>query len=354
MKARYILFAASALGLAGCSANTGMNSAATTAAVPTLELAATGETVPVGTVARDAADDPAIWRNPDDPAKSLVIGTDKRAGLYVFGMDGSKKSFLPEGELNNVDLREVMIDGRKTVLVGASIRNDLNNAHIGLYRLEADSAELNLLGKFPAGAGEAYGFCFGRDSGDEVFAYMITKAGNVRELKLSFAMGVPNATIMREHKLTTQPEGCVVDDRTGRLYVGEENAAIWMYDLNADAFVPHRFADVNGRELVADVEGLALAPKGKNGGYLVASSQGDNAYVLYDLLTGAYVNRFRLIDGAVDGTSETDGIEVILGDFGPQYPDGLMVVQDGDNGNRTQNFKYVSWRKVLEALEGSE
>jgi len=61
-----------------------------------------------------------------------------------------------------------------------------------------------------------------------------------------------------------------------------------------------------------------------------------------------------LIDDAVDGTSETDGIEVILGDFGPQYPDGLTVVQDGDNGNRTQNFKYVSWRKVLEALEGSE
>ena len=111
---------------------------------------------------------------------------------------------------------------------------------------------------------------------------------------------------------------------------------------------------MNGVELVADVEGLALAPTGANGGYLVASSQGDNAYVLYDLVTGAYVNRFRLVDGLVDGTSETDGIEVMLGGFGPGYPAGLMVVQDGDNGNQTQNFKYISWRKVLEALEGSE
>lgn len=354
MKTKNILIAASALGLAGCSANAGMNASPSGSEVPTLELAATGETVPVGTVARDAADDPAIWRNRDDPAKSLVIGTDKRAGLYVFGMDGSQKSFLPEGELNNVDLREVMIGGHKTVLVGASIRNDLKNAHIGLYRLDTTTAELQPLGKFPAGAGEAYGFCFGQDSGGEVFAYMIGKAGDVRELKLSFAGGVPNALTTREHKLATQPEGCVVDDRTGRLYVGEENVAIWLFDLNADAFVPQRFANVNGRELVADVEGLALAPEGENGGYLVASSQGDNAYVLYDLVTGAYVNRFRLVDGAVDGTSETDGIEVMPGDFGPQYPGGLMVVQDGDNGNQTQNFKYVSWRDVVEAVEGSE
>ncbi len=354
MRTRDILLAASALGLAGCASQGGSNFVARAAAVPTLELMATGETVPVGTTARDAADDPAIWRDAEDPAKSLIIGTDKRAGLYVFGMDGSKKSFLPEGELNNVDLREVMIDGRKTILVGASIRNDPTAAQIGLYQLDPVSAELELLGKYPAGAGEAYGFCFGQDSGGETFAYMITKAGNVREMKLSFAGGVPNATITREHKLTTQPEGCVVDDRTGRLYVGEENAAIWIYDLNADAFVPQRFADVNGRELVADVEGLALAPEGEHGGYLVASSQGDNAYVLYDLVTGDYVNRFRLVDGAVDGTSETDGIEVMPGDFGPQYPDGLMVVQDGDNGNQTQNFKYISWRDVVEAVDGSK
>ncbi len=353
MRMAKFLLAVSAVGLSACSAQTGIETSGA-AGVPTLELVATGETVPVGTTARDAADDPAIWRNAADPAKSLVIGTDKRAGLYVFGMDGAKKSFLPEGELNNVDLREVTIDGRQTVLVGASIRNDRDNAYIGLYTLDTESAELTPLGKYPAGAGEAYGFCFGQDTAGETFAYMITKAGNVREMKLSFAGGVPNASVRREHKLTTQPEGCVVDDRIGRLYVGEENAAIWLYDLNADAFVPQRFADVNGRELVADVEGLALAPSGDNGGYLVASSQGDNAYVLYDLVTGAYVNRFRLVDGVVDGTSETDGIEVMPGDFGPQYPDGLMVVQDGDNGDQTQNFKYVSWRDVVEAVDGSK
>ncbi len=37
------------------------------------QVAAVAETDPVDT-ANDAADDPAIWRNPRDTAKSLVIG----------------------------------------------------------------------------------------------------------------------------------------------------------------------------------------------------------------------------------------------------------------------------------------
>ena len=244
----------------------------------------------------------------------------------------------------------IMINGKKTVLVGASIRNDPANAHIGLYRLDSETAELEALGKYPAGPGEAYGFCFGRDSGGEVFAYMIEKSGFVRELTLSFIGGTATSKITREYKLGTQPEGCVVDDRTGRLYVGEENVGIWLFDLDADNFEPQRFANINGRELVADVEGLALAPDGENGGYLVASSQGDSAYTLYDLVTGAYINRFRLIDSAIDGTSDTDGIEIILGDFGPAFPAGLMVAQDGSNEAGTQNFKLISWSKIKAAV----
>lgn len=332
--------------LAGCATSSGPVSPT----VPTLSLQADAETVPVGTTNQDAADDPAIWRNADDPAQSLIIGTDKKAGLYVYGLDGSKKSFLPEGQLNNVDLRETVIRGEKVVLVGASVRNDRLNAHIGLYRLNPKTAKLSTVAKIPAGPGEAYGFCFGQDAGGEVFAYMIEKAGHIREIELSLEGANPQSRITREHKLATQPEGCVVDDRTGRLYVGEENEGIWVFDLDDDSFQPRLFARVNGRELVADVEGLALAPKGDADGYLIASSQGDNSYVLYDLQSGSYINRFQLVDGKVDGTSETDGIEVKLGSFGPNYPDGLMVVQDGANENGTQNFKLVSWRKIATML----
>ena len=40
-------------------------------------------------------DDPAIWIHPTDPARSLILGTDKiesTGGLYVFGLDGTLES----------------------------------------------------------------------------------------------------------------------------------------------------------------------------------------------------------------------------------------------------------------------
>lgn len=36
----------------------------------------------------DVADDPAVWVHPADRAQSLVLGTNKREGLFVFGLDG--------------------------------------------------------------------------------------------------------------------------------------------------------------------------------------------------------------------------------------------------------------------------
>jgi 3-phytase len=43
------------------------------------------------------ADDPAIWVNPDDHSRSLVIGTGKDAGLFVFDLSGNliQKMFPP-------------------------------------------------------------------------------------------------------------------------------------------------------------------------------------------------------------------------------------------------------------------
>ena len=74
---------------------------------PAVTVTARAETPPVGTAREDAADDPAIWRNPANPAASLVVGTDKKGGLYVYDLKGAQKSFLAAPGLNNVDLIEI-------------------------------------------------------------------------------------------------------------------------------------------------------------------------------------------------------------------------------------------------------
>ncbi|MBA4353808.1 MAG: 3-phytase, partial [Novosphingobium sp.] len=303
---------------------------------PAQDIVATGETAPVGTAAADAADDPAIWRNAAEPSASLIVGTDKKAGLYVYGLDGKVRDFVAAGALNNVDLREVRPG---MVMVAASDRTDRAEPRIALFRLDGATGKLETLGArsfMPQGhaPAEAYGFCMGGPlaDGELARAYVVLKDGTVAESRLIERGGTIAAEYLRQVKFATQSEGCVVDDRTGTLYVAEEDAGIWRVDLRAPGLTATAFATVGAeRGLVDDVEGLALAPEGAAGGWLVASSQGDNAYVLLDLMTGKQVKRFRIVAGQYGATSDTDGIELALGEFGPAYPAGLFVAQDGNN-----------------------
>jgi 3-phytase len=311
--------------------------------VQTASVTADAETVAVKS-GDDAADDPAIWRNAANPAASLIVGTDKQAGLYVYGLDGQVRDFNNAGRVNNVDLVETPAG----VIVAASDRSDEAHAQIALFRLNTATARLEPIGRVPAGAGEAYGLCLWATPG-ALTAFIVIKDGTIRQIELDTAKA--SGRIVRTMKLATQSEGCVVDARTARFYVAEEDVGIWRFDARASASTtPVKLAGVDGKRLVADVEGLAIASDGAgNGGWLVASSQGDNAYTLYRLADERFAGRFRITEGRLGSTQETDGIAVMTGDFGPSFPHGLMVAQDGEN-RPAQNFKLVGWGRVKEAL----
>ena len=78
------------------------------------------------------SDDPAIWFNKEDPAKSFIIGTDKGndtldGGLYVFDLNGKidyGKSVLGLKRPNNVDIAYgLMVLGKKTDIAVCTERN---------------------------------------------------------------------------------------------------------------------------------------------------------------------------------------------------------------------------------------
>jgi len=174
------------------------------------------------------------------------------------------------------------------------------------------------------------------------------KDGSIHQINLDLAGTVPVGRIVRSMKLGTQSEGCAVDDRTGQLYVTEEQDGLWRFDPKSTT--PAKIAAADGKDIVADAEGVAIAPYGLTGGYVVVSSQGDNAYALYRLSGGGYAGRFRIAAGTVGGTEETDGIDLVRGDFGPAYPGGLFVAQDGFNAQGAQNFKLVAWADIVAAI----
>lgn len=311
---------------------------------PAVEVTAAGETEPVGTANDDAADDPAIWRNAANPEASLIVATDKKAGLHIYTLDGKSRFFEPSGRLNNVDLVDM---GAAGVIVVASDRNDEAAAKLRLYRLDTMNIRLEPLGIVEGGAGEAYGICLLKQ-GEALHAFSVLKHGVIEEFRLELS-GTPRSIPVRTMKLETQTEGCVADPRNGTLYVGEEDVGIWRFV--AGSAKGELVAPVDKLQLVDDVEGLAIMPVGAEGGWLIASSQGDNSYARYRLPGMTPVGRFRIVDGAIGGAEETDGIELAAGDFGPKYPGGLFVAQDGHNGDKAQNFKLVSWQSIEEALK---
>lgn len=354
-----------ALLASGC-ATTGGIDASSGPGVDMATLIAVRETTPVATPG-DAADDPAVWRNPAHPAKSLIVGTDKEWGLHVYDLTGALLASVPAGLVNNVDLRaEVLVRGQRAVVVAASDRTEDPQGRIALYVLENSPVALRHLAHVPVesdGQGDVYGFCLWRRAADDLHAVIPFNNGDVHQYAIDLSGPAPRARFVRSIKLASQTEGCVVDDRTGMLYVGEEERGVWRISAAPERSAePYLFARVDGVRLIPDAEGLAIVPQGERGGYLLVSSQADNeapetgpkenSYVAFDLETGRYLRSFRIAgSGNVDGTSDTDGLEFAPGDFGAPFERGILVVQDGDNAPENQNFKLVPGGALQDLLE---
>jgi hypothetical protein len=211
----------------------------------------------------------------------------------------------------------------------------------------------------------------------KLFAYVTDKAdGRIKQFELSDAgNGKVKAIFRRELKIPSggrhpQVEGCVADDETATLYIGQEALGIWRYGAEpdgADAANPTLVAQIDANSpLKKDLEGLAIARFAKNRKFLIASSQGDDSFICYQMQEGAtaFAKKFRIVSnqagqtapGAleVDGVSKTDGIEVCTDYLGPLFPYGVFVAQDYKNtagtGTAKQNFKMVPLQRIFPDL----
>jgi 3-phytase len=320
------------------------------------EVPARAQTEPVSRFG-DAADDPAIWRDPADPAHSLVLGTNKKEGLVVYDLQGRLRQSLPVGRLNNVDLRQQVRAGSQRMDVAVSTHRDEHA--LALFAIDAKGTVRDL-GRVVTPLAEIYGVCAAKGADGDLQAIVNDKDGTVLQLRLAprnaDGSGPWEATELRRFKLATQPEGCVVDEQQGHLFVGEEDRGVWMLPLRPGTPAQAQLILKVGGLVQADVEGLALFD-GPHGRYLVISSQGNDSYVVMDAqapftVRGAFRIGLNAAAG-IDGTSDTDGLEVTSLPMGPDYPGGLLVVQDGHKllPPGPQNFKLVDWRDVAAALK---
>ncbi len=302
----------------------------------------------------DAVDDPAVWIHPTDPSKSLIIGTDKQNGLFTYELSGKTVQRVTSNGMGNVDVRyRFPLGGQEVSLVAV---NDRATNGIDVYRVDDNTRQLVSVGAGELKTGTVpYGFCMYR-SGEtgKYYAFVTMTNGEVQQWELAEVAGTGQVgtKLVRNFDVGNQIEGCVADDELGALYVGEEDVGIWKYGAEPNAGTTRTQVDKTGSggHLTADVEGLSIyyAPDGL--GYLIASSQGNNSYVLYRREgNNGYVARFVIGSGnGLDGTQDTDGIDVTNAALGPAFPNGVFIAQDGvSSGN--QNFKLVPWESIARA-----
>lgn len=356
--------ALAALVLAACTNGGASNVTASTNAlsskpVSVRSVAPKVETFPVDSRG-DAADDPAIWVDRSDPSRSVVIGTDKKLGLNVYDLQGKRLQSLPDGRMNNVDLREgFSLGGKSTIVVAATNRT---TDSISLYRLDPATRHLASIsdGTLASGFDDPYGLCLyhSATSGDFYVFANNSGDGRFRQWKIVDRGGRAGLELVREFVVGSQAEGCAADDELGALYIAEENVGLWKYAAEPGGADERTAIDrVDDGNLSADAEGVSIYYGANGTGYVIVSNQGEDNYAVYRREgSNVFIGKFHIVANeaaGIDGVSDTDGLDVVSTPLGAPFPQGLLVVQDGRNRmpRARQNFKYVSWQDVMRALD---
>ncbi len=302
----------------------------------------------------DSADDPAIWIHPSNPEKSVIIGTDKKGGLATYNLKGEQLNYYPFGDMNNCDLRTGFpINGDTIDIIAASNRTMQS---VSLFRIVENGGLDSMHNRIIQSkmSDEVYGLCMYKSKKTGLFYVFVNgKSGEVEQYELFAAENKVDAKLVRSLKLGTQTEGMVADDETGTVYIGEEEAGIWKFDAEPDGSPEGKMIPKSPEEnpnIKYDIEGLAIYTTDSVNGYLVASSQGNYSYAVFERQgDNKYLGSFRITDGELDGVEETDGLDISNVSL-PGFPKGILVVQDGFNYDgkkkKSQNYKYISWEEV--------
>ncbi|MFE6775305.1 phytase [Streptomyces sp. NPDC057702] len=223
------------------------------------------------------ADDPAIWRDPADPDRSLVVATAKEGGLRVYDLDAREVQSVPApaapgpddapGRFNNVDL----VHGPRlsTGPADLAVTSDRGRDRLRFYRVDPARAGGPLVDvtdpKAPAvfsamqqevndqrtayglatwtdpATGRSYALVSQRERTRLALLELTATASGtvgyrpVRTLDLPASFRLPNGAAWSpcaEPGESPQVEGMVVDPANGTLYAGQEDVGIWR--LRAD------------------------------------------------------------------------------------------------------------------------
>lgn len=306
------------------------------------EVIANVETEPVF-AGDDAADDMCVLENFNNPEKSLIISSDKKYGIIVYDLDGVKLYDYEVGRINNVDILPSRSIQNKYIVAGTN--RTYNSIDIYSFNSKGELENLILRKEIPS-LKDVYGVTFYRDEFN-TYLFISDKKGNVEQWSYNNDEVNSEIKFVRKLRFSSLVEGLVADESKGKIYMGQERKGIWELNASPKLEEDKKLIFKKNKYFKPDFEGLTIRDDGDGKGYLITSVQGSNGYLIIDRNSLKAKMFFRIIDGnKIDGTTETDGIDVSSIKTS-KFPNGFFIAQDDDNDGLNQNFKLVDWNKII-------
>jgi 3-phytase len=315
-------------------------------------------------------DDPAIWINPENPAKSLIIGTDKDedGALFVFDLDGNiieEKTVRNLRLPNNVDVEYgIMLNGVATDIAVTTERlthkirvfslpnmDEVDNGGIIVF----DGEELN----FPMGIA-----LYKRPADGAIFAIVGRKKGPSNLYLWQYLLEDDGSGNVKGTKVRSfgaysglkEIESIAVDDQLGYVYYSDEQYGVRKYHADPDApDADKELGIIYTQDYLKDNEGISIYCIDDKTGYILVSDQNASRFRIYSRegtpaeidiedpedSVPARPHLHKLIKIVDVSTIRSDGSEITSRALGNKFPTGLFVAMS-DGGT----FHYYSWKDI--------
>ena len=304
------------------------------------------------------SDDPAIWVNPKDASKSLVIGTDKSAtgGLYVFDLEGKIQHALVVKGLkrpNNVDIAYgLKLNGKSTDMAITTERishklrifslpdmKAVDGGGIAVFEGETLPEYRDLMGisVYTSKSGKVYaivGRKTGPKDGSYLRQYLLTDNGS----------GQVKAELVRKFGMYSgkkEIEAIAVDNELGYVYYSDEQHGVRQYYADPEKGNAE-LALFGTTGFSEDHEGISIYKTSASKGYILVSDQGANRFRIFSR-EGTAQNKFehQLLKIVKVEANHSDGSDVVNMPLNSTFNHGLFVVMSDD-----KTFHYYRWEDI--------
>ena len=318
-------------------------------------------------------DDPAIWVHPTDPARSLVIGTNKVAApdgaLVIYGLDGKiRQTISGIDRPNNVDVEYGFRLGGESIDI--VVTTERLKHRLRVFRIDPVESRLVGLGEIPVLAGQAGEAAepmgiglYKRPADSRIFAIVAPKTGPKSNYLWEYALADAGRTVSGRlvRRFGTfsglgpipdeegEIEAVVVDDELGYVYYADERFGIRKWHADPDhADAARELAVIGQSNYTGDREGLALIAAPGAGGYLLSSDQIEGGTILRVYRRSGPSGRphdhgdaLFAVDTPADATDGVDATSSRL----PGFPGGMVVMMN----SQPRNFLFFRWDEMEKA-----